>query len=123
MKVMVPGDALSVTSLDVFIELQAIRRGLHFGGHLPAASDLSQQYLDQCVGPQPGDVVTTVEGKGGVRVASRNFVTDCLTEDVTREVIDEALYSLLTPYPHSLLKSVELAQVVPAWVAGLKLDE
>jgi hypothetical protein len=46
------------------------------------------------------------------RVASRNFVTGCLTEDVTRKVIDEALDSVWTPYPHSLLKRMELAQVV-----------
>jgi hypothetical protein len=32
------------------------------------------------------------------RVASRNFVTGCLTENVTRQVVDEALDSVLTPY-------------------------
>ena len=38
-------------------------------------------------------------------------------------VVDEALDSFLPPYPHSLLKRIELSQAVPAWVAGLELDE
>jgi len=57
------------------------------------------------------------------RVASRNFVTSCLTKNVTRQVIDQALDSLLTPYPYSLLQRMELAQVVPTRVTGLELNE
>ena len=57
------------------------------------------------------------------RVASRNFVTGCLTKDVTRYLTDEALNGLLPPHAHSLLKRMELAQVVLPRVTGLKLDE
>ena len=38
-----------------------------------------------------------------VRVASRNFVTDCLTEDVSRYVVDEALNSHSSPCAYSPL--------------------
>ena len=35
--------------------------------------------------------------QGMCRVASPNFVTSCLTKNVTRQVVDEALDSLSTP--------------------------
>ena len=57
------------------------------------------------------------------RVASRNFVTGCLTKDVTRYLTDEALNGLLPPHPHSLLQRMKLSQAVPPRVTRLELDQ
>jgi hypothetical protein len=46
------------------------------------------------------------------RVASRNFVTGCLTKYVTRYLTDEALNGLLPPHPHSFLQRMKLWQAV-----------
>lgn len=56
-------------------------------------------------------------------VASRNFVTGCLTKDVTRYLTDEALNGLLPPHAHSLLQRMKLSQAVPPRVTRLKLDQ
>jgi hypothetical protein len=58
-----------------------------------------------------------------VRVASRNFVTGCLTKDVTRYFPDQALNSLSPPHPYSLLQGIKLSQAVPPRVMRLELDE
>jgi hypothetical protein len=43
---------------------------------------------------------------GLCRVASRNSVTSCLTEDVTRHFCDEPLNGLLSPRSHSFLQGI-----------------
>ena len=60
---------------------------------------------------------------GSVRVASRNLVTGCLTKDVTRHFVDEALDGLSSPSAHSPLQRTELAQTVLTRVTSLELDE
>ena len=59
----------------------------------------------------------------GLSCCLTQFFTGCLTKDVTRHFVNETLDRLLSPYPHSLLKRMELAQTVPARVAGLELNE
>ena len=133
---MLPGERKSVEPMAARVHPQDVESAHQSMHHLVAASDWSDTallravtaevlpVLSECAsGPCYWIIDDTSFRKYACRVASRNFFPSCLTENVTRQVVDEALDSVLPPYPHSLLKRMELAQVVPARVTGLELDE
>lgn len=68
------------------------------------------------------------------RVASRNFVTACLSKDVTggyggdaerrlAKINNESFHRRLPPSPHSLLQRIQLTHAVVPWVTTLELNE